>query len=193
MGSLRAASGGPGAAATAVSRYFPPRLARRRRVMHAMKRAFKVFLQAVEGDVECRLTGDQHVIVSRPCPSVGDGCHSRLQPAPDPVSDDGVSHGLGDGEAEAGRTARLGLVCARFRFQNERWAGAAVATPDAQKFRSLLEGGQLQFPTRANESPGQADRRLRPLARRRAKTFTPPAVSMRLRKPWRRLRTSLLG
>ncbi len=121
--------------------------------MHAMKRTFKVFLQAVEGDVECGFAGDQHVIVSRPCPSICDGRHNRLQPAPDPVSNDGVSHRLGDGETKAGLTARLGFVCARLRFQDKRRTGAAVATPDAQKFRSLLEGGQLQFPTRANESP----------------------------------------
>ena len=39
----------------------------------------------------------------------------------------------------------------------------------------------------------QAERRLRPLARRRARMRRPPAVSMRLRNPWRRLRTSRLG
>jgi hypothetical protein len=39
----------------------------------------------------------------------------------------------------------------------------------------------------------QAESRLRPLARRRAITRMPPLVSIRLRKPWRRLRTSLLG
>ena len=38
-----------------------------------------------------------------------------------------------------------------------------------------------------------ADRRLRPLARRRATTLRPPVVAIRLRKPCRRLRTSLLG
>ena len=39
----------------------------------------------------------------------------------------------------------------------------------------------------------QADRRLRPFARRAASTRRPPGVAMRARKPWRRLRTSLLG
>jgi hypothetical protein len=39
----------------------------------------------------------------------------------------------------------------------------------------------------------QAERRFRPLARRRAITRTPPTVDIRLRKPWRRLRTSRLG
>ena len=41
--------------------------------------------------------------------------------------------------------------------------------------------------------PAQAERRARPLARRRARARRPPTVCMRLRKPWRRLRTILLG
>jgi hypothetical protein len=39
----------------------------------------------------------------------------------------------------------------------------------------------------------QADRRLRPFARRAAITRRPPGVAIRARKPWRRLRISLLG
>jgi hypothetical protein len=35
--------------------------------------------------------------------------------------------------------------------------------------------------------------RLRPRARRAAITLRPPFFAMRARKPWRRLRTSLLG
>jgi hypothetical protein len=38
-----------------------------------------------------------------------------------------------------------------------------------------------------------ADRRLRPLALRRASTLRPPLVAMRARNPWRRLRTSRDG
>jgi len=38
-----------------------------------------------------------------------------------------------------------------------------------------------------------AERRLRPLARRAFNTLRPPTVSMRERKPWRRLRTRRLG
>src|SRR5690606_36956597 len=41
--------------------------------------------------------------------------------------------------------------------------------------------------------PGQALRRLRPLARRRARILRPSAVFMRARKPWSRLRLRLLG
>lgn len=41
--------------------------------MHAMKRAFKVFLQAIERDVKCRLAGDENVVVPGYCPSIGNG------------------------------------------------------------------------------------------------------------------------
>ena len=46
---------------------------------------------------------------------------------------------------------------------------------------------------RIRKSRGQADRRLRPFARRAAMTRRPPGVAIRARKPWRRLRISLLG
>jgi hypothetical protein len=42
-------------------------------------------------------------------------------------------------------------------------------------------------------SVAQAESRLRPRLRRAAMTLRPPTVAMRERKPWRRLRTSLLG
>ena len=48
--------------------------------------------------------------------------------------------------------------------------------------------------SRPGRPPGvQAESFLRPRARRRVRTLRPPAVAMRERKPWRRLRTSLLG
>ena len=46
---------------------------------------------------------------------------------------------------------------------------------------------------RSGANGGQADRRLRPRARRAFRTLRPPTVSMRARNPCRRLRTSLLG
>ena len=42
-------------------------------------------------------------------------------------------------------------------------------------------------------SEAQADKRLRPFARRDASTLRPAAVAVRARNPWRRLRTRLLG
>ena len=45
----------------------------------------------------------------------------------------------------------------------------------------------------ARAHAAQALSRLRPRERRAAKTLRPPLVAIRVRKPWRRLRTNLLG
>jgi hypothetical protein len=45
----------------------------------------------------------------------------------------------------------------------------------------------------AEGAAAQAESFLRPRARRAAITLRPPTVAMRARKPWRRLRTILLG
>src|ERR1700728_3938273 len=65
----------------------------------------------------------------------------------------------------------------------------SICRGDGEEFAALFE---------AIESSGQfdspkAERRLRPLARRRANTSRPFLVAIRARKPCRRARTSLLG
>ena len=60
------------------------------------------------------------------------------------------------------------------------------AAPYMQKLRAGLETSDRRH---RSSLPAYADRRLRPLALRRASTFRPPAVAIRARKPWRRLRT----
>ncbi len=59
---------------------------------------------------------------------------------------------------------------------------------------TLLAGPAAGSETRLRaRGRAYALRRLRPWARRAAMTLRPPLVAMRARKPWRRLRTSLLG
>lgn len=70
--------------------------------MHAMKCAFKIFLECVEGDVERVLAGDENIVLSRPRGRCGDRGDSSLQAAPDAIALDGPAYGLGHGEAEAG-------------------------------------------------------------------------------------------
>ena len=69
--------------------------------MHAMKGAFKVFLECVEGDVERVFAGDENIVLSRPCRRGGDRGDSSFQAAPNAIALDGAADGLGDGEAEA--------------------------------------------------------------------------------------------
>jgi hypothetical protein len=107
-----------------------------------------------------------------------------LETATDPVSFDSLLHRpLGDGEAEARRP----LVTAPAHFQDERAAVRPRAPCGREVIAPLLQA--------LDHAPGggHADRRLRPLARRRASTLRPFFVAMRARNPWRRLRTSRLG
>ncbi len=171
-----------------------------RGVMHAMERTFKVFLQSVVRPVEGGGAGDHDIIQvpsRRMCCDFGDGC---LQSAADAIALNRVAHGFGDGEPEPRarclvRGARSGG--AWFGFQNKRGRRTSGPAPYSQEFSALSEGGEFhEWPRRSNGSPKgltQADRRLRPFARRRVMTFTPPAVRIRARKPWRLLRTILLG
>jgi hypothetical protein len=77
--------------------------------------------------------------------------------------------------------------------------GFAAARGDTQEVGANLQGyksvggGICRRPDLRLEFSAQADSRLRPFARREASTRRPAAVAMRARKPWRRLRTRLLG
>jgi len=114
----------------------------------------------------------------------------------DAIALDGVARGLdADGEPEPG-VARFVGTCEH----EEQRIGRTLALP--------MNGVELGFvgqAARAREASrdrraivtgrenGQTARRLRPLARRRARTRRPPLVAMRARKPWTRLRCRLLG
>ena len=62
-----------------------------------------------------------------------------------------------------------------------------------QGYKSAAHRNRGDREVRTAEMWAQVDRRLRPFARRAASTLRPAAVAMRARKPWRRLRTRLLG
>jgi hypothetical protein len=83
-------------------------------------------------------------------------------------------------------------------FQNQPRQAASLAFLRAQEVGAFFHPveGDLDGSARVHGRSlfgGQAESLLRPWARRRARTWRPFLVAMRLRKPWRRLRTSLLG
>jgi hypothetical protein len=94
-------------------------------------------------------------------------------------------------------TARDTLVFGPSGQAANRFAGGArvavlmqgVKAPFRGVFTDTRTVGQRPKPQRTN----QAESFLRPRARRAASTLRPPTVAERERKPWRRLRTSLLG
>src|SRR5829696_8090376 len=93
------------------------------------------------------------------------------------VADDGAADLLGDGDPEPDRGV---AVVARADEEDEAGHGRAAAAIGGQEVGSAGEGAQ-------------AERVLRPRARRAARTLRPPTVAVRARKPCRRLRTRLLG
>ena len=64
------------------------------------------------------------------------------------------------------------------------WRTEAFYDPQALEKEPRIGAGTARL---------QAESFARPCARRRARTLRPPLVAMRERKPWRRLRTILLG
>src|SRR5579883_1930722 len=137
-----------------------------------------------------------------------------FQPPPHPIALDRAAGLACNGEAEAGAVCRR--LDAPQRLQRERLALPAFAAGDALEFGPFpetAEGRRFRAPrllqcfrpahrtlcgaelkrNDAASGSSQADRRLRPRARRAASTLRPPTVAIRARNPCRRLRTSLLG
>src|SRR5262245_30639462 len=113
--------------------------------------------------------------------------HQFAKPAPDAVALGGGAVFLGDGETDPDRA----LVGASAALEGKGRAGNPRAIGNGEEVRPLPQPIHDWVPKA--RSPAQALRRLRPRARRAARTLRPPAVARRARKPWRRLRTSLLG
>ena len=88
------------------------------------------------------------------------------------------------------RVAIMALSTQQQHANRQAWADARFV--GGEKIGARLRiGDDLRRPPVLSEI-AQADRLLRPRARRRG-LFRPPTVAIRARKPWRRLRTRLLG
>src|SRR5690606_15391013 len=129
------------------------------------------------------------------------GAEFLAQGALDPVAADRASVDLARyRQAQAG-----GLAIAEQGQGEQRGSGAAAVAEDAVEFGAHANArlawqaavhGRSYHDRAASVRAArehQALRRLRPLARRRARILRPSAVAMRARKPWSRLRLRLLG
>jgi hypothetical protein len=141
---------------------------------------------------------DQNVIVSFMQASCGCQPHHLAQAAANTVAFHSVAHLARHREADA-RTVR---IAAPARLQHERAAGRPRSRCGSPKVRPALQplhGNTRLGKARLGKTRFERARacyalsRLRPCARRAATTLRPPLVAMRARKPWRRLRTNLLG
>lgn len=102
-----------------------------------------------------------------------------------PVAHDRVADLPGDGHAVA-----QALPLVRTGEQHEAWTRDAQALVGGEKVRAVFDDRELGA---AFAGVAQAESFLRPRARRALSTLRPPTVALRARKPWRRLRTRLLG
>src|ERR1700761_9138531 len=106
----------------------------------------------------------------------------RAEAALHAVADHRIADLLGHRDAEAHR--RIAVV-ARAYQKHEAGHGPARATVRREEIRAAPEDDVSVL--------AQAESDLRPRARRAARTLRPLGVAERVRKPWRRLRTRLLG
>jgi hypothetical protein len=170
----------------------------------AVERRGKVAHHNVELCPQRRRPPHQHIIVAcaQRC-SRGDA-YQLAQTPPHAVALHRVADLLGDRKSDSWRSgfgaqARLQdeSACRRACASCGSLGGGPKVTPAFQPLHETdirtvrIEMGPAR-PGRAALS-AQALNFLRPRARRAAKTLRPPLVAMRLRKPWRRLRTNLLG
>jgi hypothetical protein len=112
-----------------------------------------------------------------------------------PVAD----HGIADARADRNADPRRAIPSCSSQHDEVVCVIAPGITLHTQVIHALAQPRALREARRpARRHPGclggtEAVRRLRPLARRRLRTFRPPGVAMRARNPCVRLRRRLLG
>jgi hypothetical protein len=154
--------------------------------MNALERLTEVLDQPRERLLQGRAPTDQHIVISRLEPSRVRKPHDFAQSPPYAIPLDRIADLLRHRKADPWRSC----VDTRPSLQYECRRGGPGARRGAEKIRPLpqsFHGSGQRYEAR------QALSRFRPRARRALSTLRPPVVADRLRKPWRRLRTSLLG
>jgi hypothetical protein len=173
----------------------------------AAKRAAKFLHHGIKSHFERGAPSDQHVIVAGLQQSRWRKPNELAQPAPHTVALDGIADLFADRETNARRAAlptRTGLQDKAAGMSTRAGPGSLgngpKLTPPYQPlhcrdFGVTGLGDPLAIDSQPKYRAGRAQAlsRLRPRARRAAKTLRPPLFAMRARKPCRRLRTSLLG
>jgi hypothetical protein len=156
--------------------------------VNASERRIEFVHHLAKRQVQRGAPADQNVIVPFVQASRGREPDDFTQAAPHAIA----LHRIADLARHRKADARPGRVGARPRLQHERADGRPQSRGGSPKVRPALQ----PFHDKARFGRARARHalsRLRPRARRAATTLRPPLVAMRARKPWRRLRTNLLG
>ena len=162
--------------------------------MGGLERAGEVIEQAVEASRQRVPPGDQNIVIALTAIKGKDGRSRGTQPPLGPVSLHRISHLAACRHTDSRRARFCTFVGRGAHLERQRALAAPYAAlrlqeipadPDAAQAKSLYGRFFRLF--------RQAESFLRPWARRFDSTLRPPFVAIRARKPWRRLRTILLG
>jgi hypothetical protein len=178
--------------------------------MDAAKRAAEFLHHGVKSDLERGAPSNQHVVVTSGQRRWRSKPDELAQATPHPIAFNSVADLFADGETNPRRAGRGPRAClqdkgagmsprALLRPLPGSLGNGPKVTPAFQPLH-CSDFGMTAFSRtvrKCNRNTGacraQALSLLRPCARRAAKTLRPPLLAIRVRKPWRRLRTSLLG
>jgi hypothetical protein len=158
---------------------------------------FKIGKKCGKGPLGGGRARNQHVIHPRLVLIRQDLRRNGAQAAFGPIAHDRISDFATRSEANPHAATRTRRLQRGLQHQTgcDRLSAACrdpqKVFPDSQRLK--FAGSSDLRPDTLFGYSTQADSRFRPLARRAANTRRPAAVAMRARKPWRRLRTSLLG
>jgi len=141
--------------------------------MHTGKRAGHLVNQPFKPQTERGAATDQHVVATRFHVFRARQPHDLPQPSPYPIALDRITDLLRHRIADARRR----LIASLTRLQYEAGAVCLGAGCRCDEIRPLPQ------PVQGRRHENQADRRLRPRARRALITLRPPLVAMRARKP----------
>jgi hypothetical protein len=156
--------------------------------MHPPQRAIEVLPNLLERQRERGAPSDQHIIMSRLETVFATQAYNLAQASADAIAFNGIADFPRDSKSDP-RRAWFGAAPGLQHEARRRDPGSGCGF---QKIRPLP---QSLHRDEAGTGPPriQALRRLRPRERRAATTLRPALVAIRARKPWRRLRTILLG
>ena len=159
----------------------------------------EIVKQQIVRAIEDGSPGNQHIVNIR-TGLISDQVPRRSPHAPPcPIPFHGIAHLTARSEAYpdtgTGRLCMCGLQNKPCRHSLAAASGNPDELPPSGQANGISRGRASHGcpVTRRRAACGQADRRVRPFARRARSILRPPTVDIRLRKPCRRFRTRTLG
>jgi hypothetical protein len=161
--------------------------------VRALQGAGKILEQGIERSQKRVFSRDENIVIAgKPIKGKDRRSHGP-EPPLGAIALDGISDLLARRKSHADATRACFGFRRRADFEGQRRQRAADTTGGTQEIGTFFQAIDPKAGAAGFVGDAQAESFLRPWARRRARTLRPPAVVARARKPWRRLRTILLG